>query len=910
MMKTQRSSWMSLLLAGIAAALFSTAVPLAAATPATGTLSESNPTVTWSGPFLTPTGGGCASDDDSTCDNFKLAIVPPSAAFGPYLVEIHLLPQGDWDLYVWDPNHGSAGGSGNGAGQLETLFLVNPVGGTYTVSAAPFSNLPGADGNSYTASATLRKDVIVTATQGSEPITFGNYHAPSPLGTSSGEPSIGVNWKTGNVFIEAITQTLRVSFNDCYVPALASWADKSAPTSVTSFDPILFTDSRTGRTVVSQLISSAGVVPLPGEGCSLSSVSDDDGETWIPSKGCGTPGGFDHQTVGGGPFHPPLTRDPALPVYPDAVYYCAQEGVTAFCARSDDGGITYGPGVPIYTSCGGLHGHVKVSPADGTVYVPNRNCFNTTTASQAVVVSEDSGLTWSIRPVPFSIPGANDPSLGIGADGTVYFGYQNGDGRPKVAISHDRGLNWADVGDVGTPFGIQNTSFPVVTAGDADRAAFSFLGTPTGGNFQSAAFDGVWHLYSAHSYDGGATWTTVDVTPNDPVQRGCIWMQGGSNPCRNLLDFMDSTVDKVGRVLVGYADGCVGTCIQNPPNTRSSIATIARQTGGRRLFSAGDSVPPPSVCPPLALDDSATTAENTPVTIAVLANDQDGRSPSLTITGVTQPANGTATINAGGTITYTPKNNFNTFDKDPDTFSYTVQNGQGLSASANVSVRVTQFCPLAPGARFFDNLDPQTAVYSTSSTRSVGGWSVMTDPTAHSSSHDWVVLDDQPGIPALTQKDDTLTLPSLGLSSSSVMNFWHNFDFARFPGPSGVFSIRYESGGVLEISADGGTVWKNLGPYITAGGYNGTVDTGAQSPIAGRKAWVGSSDGDLIAGRADAMKQVSVNLGAAIQALYGATPDPKDIQWFNSGHALDGGAASNRLVWLESRILEPPSRRF
>jgi len=179
----------------------------------------------------------------------------------------------------------------------------------------------------------LRKDVLVAARQGTEAISFANYHAPAPLGTSAGEPSIGVNWKTGNVFIEAITQTLRVAFNDCYIPALASWADKSAPTSATSFDPILFTDSRTGRTVVSQLITTAGVTGLPGEGCSLSSFSDDDGETWIPSKGCGTPGGYDHQSVGGGPFHAPLTRDPTLPVYPDAVYYCSQEGVTAFCAK-------------------------------------------------------------------------------------------------------------------------------------------------------------------------------------------------------------------------------------------------------------------------------------------------------------------------------------------------------------------------------------------------------------------------------------------------------------------------------------------------------------------------------------------------------------------------------------------------
>ncbi|HKF42609.1 MAG TPA: Ig-like domain-containing protein [Thermoanaerobaculia bacterium] len=878
--------------AGAAAVFLFLAVPLRAATPATGTISESNPTVSWSGPFLTPTAGACSGDNDPACDNFKLTIVPPSAAYGPYLIEVHLAPQGDWDLEIWDPSHGSAGGSGNGPGQLEVAFLVNPAGGVYTITASPYSPLPGTDGNSYTATATLRKDPATPAVQGAEPITFSNYAAPAPLGTSAGEPSIGVNWKTGSVFIEAITQTLKVNFNDCYSPAVASWADKSAPTSVTSFDPILFTDPRTGRTVVSQLISSAGVVPLPGEGCSLSSFSDDDGETWIPSKGCGTPGGYDHQTVGGGPFHAPLTRDPSLPTYPNAVYYCSQEGVTAYCARSDDGGLTYGPGVPIYTSeCGGLHGHVKVSSADGTVYVPNRSCFGDSTANQGIVVSEDNGLTWTVRRIPFSIPGAVDPSVGIGADGTLYFGYQNGDGRAKIAISHDKAVSWTDAGDVGAKFGIQNTAFPVVTAGDADRAAFSFLGTPTGGNFQSANFDGVWHLYSAHTYDGGATWTTVDATPNDPVQRGCIWMQGGSNPCRNLLDFMDSTVDKVGRVLVGYADGCVGNCVSGSAVTRASTASIARQTGGRRLFAAGDAVPPPSVCGPLAIDDSAATNENNPVTIAVLANDQDGRSPPLTITSVTQPANGSAVVNSGGTITYTPKNNFNTFDRDPDSFAYTVQNGQGLSATANVNVRVIQYCPLAPGARFFDNLDPQTAVYTTSSTRSIGGWSVMTDPTAHSSSHAWVVLDDQPGVPALTQKDDTLTLPSLGISSSSVMNFWHNYDLARFPGPSGVLSIRYESGAVIEISADG-TAWKDLGPYITSGGYNGVVDSGAQSPIAGRRAWVGSSDGDLVVGRVDAMKPVSVNLGAAIQALFGASQLPTGRIRFRLGgtfQILEGG---------------------
>ena len=78
------------------------------------------------------------------------------------------------------------------------------------------------------------------------------------------------------------------------------------------------------------------------------------------------------------------------------------------------------------------------------------------------------------------------------------------------------------------------------------------------GDTQSADFLGVWHLFVAFTYDGGRTWITANATPSDPVQRGCIWNQGGSNPCRNLLDFNDITTDAFGRVLVGYADGCTG----------------------------------------------------------------------------------------------------------------------------------------------------------------------------------------------------------------------------------------------------------------------------------------------------------------------------------------------------------------
>jgi hypothetical protein len=48
----------------------------------------------------------------------------------------------------------------------------------------------------------------------------------------------------------------------------------------------------------------------------------------------------------------------------------------------------------------------------------------------------------------------------------------------------------------------------------------------------------VWYAFIATTYDGGKTWTTVNASPNDPVQRASgVWQQGGSHADRNLLDF-------------------------------------------------------------------------------------------------------------------------------------------------------------------------------------------------------------------------------------------------------------------------------------------------------------------------------------------------------------------------------------
>ncbi|MGN6250454.1 MAG: CARDB domain-containing protein [Marmoricola sp.] len=587
-------------LAGVLAATLSLGSASQASTPTSGTVSDANPVATWAGgPFVAPNATAQANgvpdcSVPQSCDDFTLHVDTPATYGTDHDLKIDVSwadSSADFDVYVLDAAGNQVGTAASSADPEEVV--LPPVAGDYTVRVVPFAPL----GQSYSAKAALVTKPSDPAPGTDTPAGFTTYTAPSSFtdANNAGEPSIGADWKSGATLYQAYLSTYKVTFDDSTTPAKASWSDVSADVtkgcpqgSLDSLDPILFTDHTTGRTLESQLTGQD----------SLTCSTDDDGASWLPSQGGGIPSGVDHQTIGGGPYS--ASGIGALPTstYPNAVYYCSQDIATAFCALSRDGGTTFGPGVPTYSllDCGGLHGHVKVGP-DGTAYVPNKGCGN----NAAVVTSTDNGASWTVHKVPGSSTSDADPSVGVGKDGTVYFGYVGSDGRPAVAVSHDRGTTWSTPQHVGTEFGIQNAVFPAVVAGDGDRAAIAFIGTPTDGNYQDAAtFKGVWHLYVASTYDGGKTWQTSDTTPNDPVQRGSICTGGttcGSD--RNLLDFIDATIDSHGRVEVGYADGCIGTCVTDasqsagagPADAQAAYATIARQSSGKPLFSAYDALP-------------------------------------------------------------------------------------------------------------------------------------------------------------------------------------------------------------------------------------------------------------------------------------------------------------------------------
>ena len=86
---------------------------------------------------------------------------------------------------------------------------------------------------------------------------------------------------------------------------------------------------------------------------------------------------------------------------------------------------------------------------------------------------------------------------------------------------------------------------------------------------------------------------------------------------------------------------------------------------------------------PVLESDSATTLEDQPVRIAVLANDSDPDGDALTVTAATA-GHGSVVVNADGTLTYLADENYN----GVDVILYTVSDGT-VTQAATVSVTIT-----------------------------------------------------------------------------------------------------------------------------------------------------------------------------------------------------------------------------
>ncbi len=243
---------------------------------------------------------------------------------------------------------------------------------------------------------------------------------------------------------------------------------------------------------------------------------------------------------------------------------------------------------------------------------------------------------------PLTVTGATSPdgTVVINADGTITFTPNpnfNGIATITYTISDGNGgTSTAIVAVNVTPVNDVPVATPIAPQSNVDSAVISL---PVAGNFSDV--DGDPLNYTASGLPPGLSIDPVTGVISGALARDASQPNGG-----------------VYSVTVNASDG------------KGGIVSVT--------FTWTVTNPPPA-----ARNDSGTTAEDTPVTIPVLANDNDPDGDPLTVTGATSP-DGTVVINADGTITFIPNPNFNGIA----TITYTISDGNGGTSTATVRVTV------------------------------------------------------------------------------------------------------------------------------------------------------------------------------------------------------------------------------
>ena len=214
--------------------------------------------------------------------------------------------------------------------------------------------------------------------------------------------------------------------------------------------------------------------------------------------------------------------------------------------------------------------------------------------------------------------------------------------------------------------------------------------------------------------------------------------------------------------------------------------------------------------PPIAVDDAATTTPGTPVVVHVLANDCDPNCAypaHLNTANVPPAAHGTVTCTeeypgdpSGGRCTYAPNAGF----EGTDTWGYTIDDFEGLTASATVSVTVSAGEAVAtsspPGGAVSSpgSASPTNPIVTTVGLAAAGGGVSIVEqtvasipPTGYSLLGQEVVIHAPSGTAAdplrLTFAVDPSSAPA-GTLASSVAVFRNGALVPDCSGPSGTAS--------------------------------------------------------------------------------------------------------------------------
>jgi hypothetical protein len=306
-----------------------------------------------------------------------------------------------------------------------------------------------------------------------------------------------------------------------------------------------------------------------------------------------------------------------------------------------------------------------------------------------------------------TVPGAQTTA----EDTTRVFSVANGNGISVSDVDGDQ-LTVTLTGTLGTLTLAGTTGLTFTTGDGTADATMTFRGTAAA---ITTALNGLSFIPNANVSGAGqvaisttdgaltdadtiaVTITAVNDAPTATNDTATVAEDSGATVVNVLAN--DSFAPDVGETLTVTAvtqpvNGAVtltGGVVRFTPaanfnGTTSFSYTIADGNGGTATGTVAVTVTSVNDAP-TATNDTVTVAEDSGATVVnVLANDSFAPDvgETLTVTAVTQPANGAVTL-TGGVVRFTPAANFN----GTTSFSYTISDGNGGTATGTVTVTVT-----------------------------------------------------------------------------------------------------------------------------------------------------------------------------------------------------------------------------
>ena len=249
---------------------------------------------------------------------------------------------------------------------------------------------------------------------------------------------------------------------------------------------------------------------------------------------------------------------------------------------------------------------------------------------------------------------------------------------------------------------------------------------------ESAAREGVTGLVQTTAPQASATAADVPTGPVTPANvapnvgnysqvtnedQSVSGKVQGSDSNGDSLNYSKASDPQHGKVVVNEDGSYTYTPNANYNGGDSFTVLVSDGKGGTALSTVNIEVTPvndpPKITDPNGNIDpvtghyTATTDEDKPVSGKVSATDVDG--DTLTFAKGSNPAHGTVTVDAQGNWTYTPSKDYN----GSDSFTITVSDGKGGTATATVDIGVT---PVNDPPKFdtptAGNGDPATGHYT------------------------------------------------------------------------------------------------------------------------------------------------------------------------------------------------------